>query len=289
METAQATRLIPSFFLYGEAPRADERMVHVETIEFRSARHRWKISPHVHRSLHQLILVLDGRGVSLAEGSRLEYRSPALIVVPAGTVHGFDFEPGTRGFVTSMTDDLPRELAEREPAIGALLAHPVTVELESNASDLADSLELLMREIDRGPPGHALALEGLLTVVLANALRLIDVRAADAAGADPHRALVARFRDLVEQAFRHAWPLADYARALNVSESRLRGACLRVTEQSPLQLVHARIVLEAKRQLRYTSLPVSEIAYALGFDDPAYFTRFFSRRTGVSPRAFRRL
>jgi AraC family transcriptional activator of pobA len=32
---------------------------------------------------------------------------------------------------------------------------------------------------------------------------------------------------------------------------------------------------------------VSEIAYALGFDDPAYFTRFFSQRTGISPRAFR--
>ena len=45
--------------------------------------------------------------------------------------------------------------------------------------------------------------------------------------------------------------------------------------------------MEAKRQLHYTSSPVSEIAYALGFEDPAYFTRFFSRLTGESPRAFR--
>jgi AraC family transcriptional activator of pobA len=54
-----------------------------------------------------------------------------------------------------------------------------------------------------------------------------------------------------------------------------------------MQLVHARILLEAKRQLRYTDVSVSEIGYALGFDDPAYFTRFFSQRTGTSPRAFR--
>jgi AraC family transcriptional activator of pobA len=54
-----------------------------------------------------------------------------------------------------------------------------------------------------------------------------------------------------------------------------------------MQIVHARLLLEAKRQLLYTSEPVSEIAYALGFDDPAYFTRFFSQRTGVSPRVFR--
>jgi len=83
--------------------------------------------------------------------------------------------------------------------------------------------------------------------------------------------------------------LVDYAAALKVSESRLRHACMIVAAQSPMQLVHARVVLEAKRQLRYTSGSVSEIAYALGFDDPAYFTRFFSRRTGMSPRAFRAL
>ena len=44
---------------------------------------------------------------------------------------------------------------------------------------------------------------------------------------------------------------------------------------------------EAKRQLYYTARPVSEIAYELGFDDAAYFTRFFTRRAGISPRAFR--
>jgi AraC family transcriptional activator of pobA len=46
-------------------------------------------------------------------------------------------------------------------------------------------------------------------------------------------------------------------------------------------------MLEAKRQLHYTSNPISEIAFALGFDDPAYFTRFFTRQAGCSPRAFR--
>jgi AraC family transcriptional activator of pobA len=98
---------------------------------------------------------------------------------------------------------------------------------------------------------------------------------------------VTRFRALIETAFREGWCLADYAAALNVSQSRLRNACLSVTDQSPIQIVHARVVLEAKRQLRYTSQSVCEIAYALGFEDPAYFTRFFSQRTGLSPRAFR--
>ncbi|HVS23587.1 MAG TPA: helix-turn-helix domain-containing protein [Gammaproteobacteria bacterium] len=283
---------IPSFFLYGEAPRRDDgRTLHVETIEFRSARHSWKIRPHVHRTLHQLIFVMRGRGVSHAEGAAVEYSPPALIAVPAGTVHGFDFEPGTRGFVVSMTDDLPREISRREPGIGALFKNPATLEFPDEAlraTDLARSFTMLMREYARVLPAHALALDGLLNVVLANVLRLSHVSAGSAeAVAGRHRLLVSRFRELIENAFRADWSLADYASALNVSKSRLSNACLNVTEQSPLQLVHARILLEAKRQLLYSSMSVSEIAYALGFDDPAYFTRFFSRRAGISPRTFR--
>ena len=292
MAAAAAPRRIPSFFLYGETPHDnDERLLHVETIGVRSARHHWKISPHVHRTLHQLIFVMRGRGVSLAEGARVDYSPPALIVVPAGTVHGFDFEPGTHGFVVSMTDDFAREISSREPGIGALFEHPATVEFQGDAlraTDLAQSFKMLTREFARRLPGHALALEGLLTVILANALRLSHASAESADGAaGRHRLLVARFRELIENAFREDWSLGDYASALNVSQSRLRNACLSVTEQSPMQVVHARILLEAKRQLRYTSMSVSEIAYSLGFDDPAYFTRFFSQRTGISPRTFR--
>ncbi len=290
--TATALRRIPSFFLYGEAPRDDdERTLHVETIEFRSARHHWKISPHVHRTLHQLIFVMRGRGVSLAEGAMVPFSPPAVVVVPAGTVHGFEFEPGTLGFVVSMTDDLRRELSQREPGIGALFKNPATVEFQGDAlraTDLMQSFKLLAREFARTLPGRALALEGLLTVILANVLRLSHASAESAeAAAGRHRLLVARFRELIESAYHKDWSLADYTSALNVSHSRLRNACLSVTEQSPMQIVHARILLEAKRQLLFTSMSVSEIAYALGFDDPAYFTRFFSQRTGISPRTFR--
>jgi len=285
-------RRIPNFFLYGEAPHAsDEQLLHVEPIEFRSARHQWKIAPHVHRTLHQLIFVMRGRGVSLSEGATVEYRPPALVVAPAGSVHGFEFEPGTRGFVMSMTDDLPRAIARREPGITSLFENPATLEFQGEAlraTDLAQGFKMLMREFVRTAPGHALALEGLLQLTFANVLRLshASTEPADAA-AGRHRMLVSGFRRLIEDAFRSDWSLADYAAALNVSESRLRNACVTVTDRSPMQIVHARIILEAKRQLLYTSTSVNEIAYELGFDDPAYFTRFFSQRIGMSPRTFR--
>jgi len=47
------------------------------------------------------------------------------------------------------------------------------------------------------------------------------------------------------------------------------------------------VIREARRNLVYTNLPVSTIAYALGFNDPAYFSRLFSGATGLSPKSFR--
>jgi AraC family transcriptional activator of pobA len=172
-----------------------------------------------------------------------------------------------------------------------LFEKAATLELPGEAlrgTDLAAGFKMLARELARALPGHSLALEGFLKVILANVLRLSrpPCESPDAA-AGRQRGLVMQFRELIESAFRKGWSLAEYASALGVSQSRLRNACLSVTEQSPMQIVHARILLEAKRQLRYTSASVSEVAYALGFEDPAYFTRFFSQRTGLSPRAFR--
>jgi AraC family transcriptional activator of pobA len=293
MARGSTGRRIPTYFLYGEAPRpAPGLLLHVETIEARCARHHWKIEPHLHQVLHQVIFVLRGRGVTLAEGARAQYRPPALVTIPAGTVHGFEFEPGTSGHVISISDELQRELLRHEPGIAALFTRPLTLELRREAlraTDLTRAVRMLAREYTRIDAGHRMALQGWLQVLLGNALRL----AQDLPNpADPEvgqrRALVARFMEMVERRFRSSQTVSVYAAALHVSASRLRNACLALAGQSPLQLIHARILLEAKRRLHYTDGPVREIAYSLGFDDPAYFTRFFTRRVGLSPRAFRR-
>jgi AraC family transcriptional activator of pobA len=283
---------IPSYFLYGEAARAhDERTLHVESIEARSSRHRWKIDAHRHRSLHQVVLVLKGRGIAVAESRVAHFRPPALCIVPAGTVHGFEFEPDTLGFVITLADELLQEMTRREPALAALFKNPLTLELETGSPATAEVLRvsrLLTREHEHNAPSRGLALEGCLALLLAQILRISS--AFEGATDTPmgrQRQLVARFRTAIEAGFRGNRSIPDYAKGLQVSDSSLRNACLRATGQPPIHLVHARVLLEAKRQLYYTAQPVSEIAYALGFDDAAYFTRFFTRRAGKSPRAFR--
>lgn len=292
MARSRATRRIPAYFLYGEAPRhVAAPWLHVETIEARSARHHWKIDPHLHHMLHQLIFVSSGCGVAVADGARAQYRSPALVLIPAGTVHGFEFEPGTRGYVISASGQLQQDLVRRDPAVATLFARPLTLELphdELRSTELGRSVRALAREFSRAGTGQRLALYGWLQVILGNVMCLAQ-NAPDPA--DPvgwqNRSLVDRFIGLIERGYTGNQAVKSYASSLNASSSRLRSACLSLTGQSPIQLIHARILLEARRQLHYTDSGIREIAHALGFDDAAYFARFFSRRAGISPRVFR--
>jgi AraC family transcriptional activator of pobA len=83
-------------------------------------------------------------------------------------------------------------------------------------------------------------------------------------------------------------PVEDYARDLRVSRDRLGSAVKRATGLSPRAYLHRLLLRDAMELLANTGMPVSQVAFRLGFVDPAYFTRFFKRETGQNPGAFRR-
>jgi AraC family transcriptional activator of pobA len=104
---------------------------------------------------------------------------------------------------------------------------------------------------------------------------------------DRAHALVLHYRDLIEAHFREERRIAYYADLLAVTPARLNTVCQSRLGTTASGLLHNRIVAEAKRCLICTSMSVAEIGYALGFEDPAYFSRFFSKRVGVAPGRLR--
>lgn len=96
-----------------------------------------------------------------------------------------------------------------------------------------------------------------------------------------------RFRTLVERDFRRVHRVREYADRLRVSPGHLSVLCHLHLGRSASDEIHARLLLEARRLLRYTNQPVFAIALELGFADPAYFGRFFRREAGQTPRRYR--
>ncbi len=101
------------------------------------------------------------------------------------------------------------------------------------------------------------------------------------------RNLVHNFIFLVDRHYKDHWNVAQYAAQIGITDDRLTTAVRRATSETPLELIHKKLLAEAKALLGNSSMQIAEIAYQLGFRDAAYFNRFFSRKIGISPGRFR--
>jgi len=100
--------------------------------------------------------------------------------------------------------------------------------------------------------------------------------------------LVREFNFLVEQHFKQKHTVSEYAELLNKSPKTLSNLFGKFHDKSPRRLIQERIMLEARRLLRYTDKPISEIGYEIGFNDIQSFSRFFKKNEGQAPSDFRR-
>jgi AraC family transcriptional activator of pobA len=283
---------IPTYSLYGEtidAPTAG--WVHCETIQSRSRLHNYRIQPHRHEKLFQILHLTGGRAEILVDGRSSTLTAPSMVTLPPMAVHGYTFSPDVEGTVLTLFDSrLSHVLAAMEGVrdtfrsfqMACLSEHPQLA--HTVAADMAS----LTAEFAGHDPGRLEAIEARLILILIALHRLLGSERTAVHGAG-RRAFqhALRFRELVDRDFRNHQPIEVYASRLGLTSPHLNRICREHLGDSALGIVHQRIILEAKRYLTFTSLSAKEIALALGFDDPGYFTRFFKQRTGLSPLAFR--
>jgi AraC family transcriptional activator of pobA len=286
----QRRERILTYSLFGESAHLPD-VLHCETIAARSVLHEWEFEPHRHARLHQLLLLESGRGVVQLEAGPQPLRPMALVNVPPGEVHGFRFERGTQGYVATLAEEMRDELLRQSPDERRALAQAQVLRADRA---IRAAMREIWAEFNGRSPGRALLLRGLCAGLLARVARAARARglldAADGAARGrlaESDTLRQRFEALLEAHYLEHWKVADYARALAVTPTHLSRVVRAATGEPASRLIDLRVMREARRNLAYTHLSISTIAYTLGFTDPAYFSRVFTRVLGVSPRAFR--
>lgn len=271
-------KMIPTYALYGEQDTSQD-WLHWETIEARSRLHDFRIAPHRHEHLFQVLHLTGGRAQVTLDGVVTSVRPGGVVIVPALIVHGYEFTEDVEGVVVT--------LLERDVRAAGI---PVTsaIVLQSETRGVADALGRLIAEADDPGPRHDLSMRAHITLLLLAVERARNPVGPDGNAADPARRHAEAFHDLVEKWFRRTRSVPDYAEAIGISPTHLHRVCRDQLGTTALALIERRVALEARRQLLFSTLSVKQIGAELGYDDPAYFTRVFTRIEGMSPDHFRK-
>ncbi len=280
--------IVPVFKLYGEQigwPTPD--LLHCESILQRSSLYEWHIRVHQHAELVQLLYLHKGQAEIEVEGERYVVNESSIQVVPSLCVHGFRFSPGTQGYVLSLALPLLSKLEAQFGGQLDVLSQPGCIPVKRSSRHIRSVFTTLLEEYTHENDAREMMLYSLLGVLLVWLNRQGTPSKVIEDKSERKRGVLRQFARLVESHYREHLSLAEYAQRLGVSTTHLNCLCREFHGASALSVLHQRLLLEAKRSLQYTSMTITQVSDYLGFSDVTYFSRFFRKRGGMTPKEFK--
>ncbi len=241
---------------------------------------RWRVEAMRAYSEPVLLWFTRGQGRITVGGITRGYGAHNAIFIPAGMMHGFELGAQNTGTALFFGRDHGLELPE----------DPLHLRIRDVVpqAELSAIIENIQREIESDRPSKERAARyhlGLLTVWLE---RHAETSSDETPKLDASRRLARAYADILEKDFRMGKGVAEFARDLGVTPTHLTRVCNKTCGRSASDLLHDRVIFEARRMLSETSAPIRQVAEMLGFTSPAYFTRAFLHRTGKTPSGFRK-
>jgi AraC family transcriptional activator of pobA len=259
---------IPAWQLYGETQVFPD-VLHIERIFDRAAGLDWSIAAHRHLHLHQIFLLASGDTQMTVDGEVYRIIPPCIVNIPRGSAHGFAFSAGTEGYVLTLpADDFPDIFgpnAETASPIGRVFTLAA-------AGDLKDRFDTLNRTHADNRLFRRTALRAEATALIAKVLEQAQI---DFALRPQILPILHRFEALVHASLHTRRSIDSYACALALSARHLTRLCKLHRGLTAQAFVQSHKMREACRLLVYTRMTVQQVAYHLGYDDPAYFSRVF--------------
>lgn len=253
-------------------------------------------APHVH-SFYEILWFQEGNGIHTVDFVEYEVKPNTMFFLSPGQIHHFDRNQDYRGIAIKMCTDFMRD---GDSTNSLFLKYNAFYTFDTEAccyldNDTAKVLGELVFQMEQeslcsGEFGNVDILKALLRIFLVKIHRhgILD-GGSRMDNLKPAHQLFVKFRRLVEQEYTRLHTVQEYADALNVAVRTLNKCVNECSHMSPLAFINTRIILEAKRMVRYTNLMIKEIAYDLGYEDPSYFVKLFKRQTGYLPSEFREL
>ena len=233
---------------------------------------------HLH-GFYEIIWFQKGSGTHYVDFNQYAIAPGTIFFISPGQIHSFDTKHDQEGYVLKICAELFDDFVSLSC---------VTVQDKDSAA-LEMLVAAMQEELKKEDSlGHREALHALVKLFVIMVRR--SYAGMNPSAPNPHKVsykAFLNFRKLIEENYCRLHTVKDYASLLNVSSKTLTLYVNECSKYSPLELINNRIILEAKRLLRYSVLSVKEIAFRLGFEDPSYFAKFFKRLVKQSPADYR--
>ncbi|WP_418602285.1 helix-turn-helix domain-containing protein [Hwangdonia sp.] len=242
---------------------------------------------------YNIYWIKEGKGVYNIDFESYAFNDNVLFFLSPGQVFSVESEEIKEAYkLTFVRDFYCIQTHDQEVACNGILFNnvyetPFVSPCESDTNKLNFILESLIDEFKRDDVAAQYdMLQSYLKQFIIHSVRIKKEN--HIIKDDAETKLFKDFSVLVEQNYKTLHTVTDYANRLGLSPKSLAKHFQKTGNQTPSDFIKQRIILEAKRKLIYSTSSVKQIAYKLGFNDPAYFTRFFKKATTKSPLQFKK-
>lgn len=247
--------------------------------------------PHSH-SYYQIIWFFNEGGTHQIDFTTFAIKKNTVLFITKNQIHAFDDNEDVQGKLIHFNDSLfkPTEvdiflkytLFMRRERPEILLDFKIAIALSNYIGVIQEEMH------NRNEFGYDEVVRFLLKSVLITIERAYRKQTdAKPVLSTNYEVQFFNFKELLENFYKKQHGVQFYADKLYISTKTLTSITKRIVQKTPSQIINDRLVLEAKRLLKFTPDHIAEIAFSIGFEDPSYFVKFFKRNTGVLPSQLR--
>jgi AraC-like DNA-binding protein len=252
------------------------------------------LMPHLH-DFYSIFWVESGEAIHATEFVEYSLKADTILFVPPGLKHRMYIDKSVSGTYILFNEDFIQynrknhvPLKEYRLFNNSDFKSLITVAPEKREK-LNNITGLIFDEIQNSDDYSQDIVLNLLHLFLLESRRIFDQQnqiPKEAPETTPDTTII-RFKQLIEENFTKEKNVSPYAEMLNMNPSCLNELTKRTTGITAGELIRNRVIDETKKMLYSSKMSGKEIAYELGFDDPAYFSRFFKKYTGITLKEFR--
>ena len=242
--------------------------------------------PHRH-NFYMICLIVKGSGTHVIDFEKIEIIPNRLFFLRPEQVHFWQVQPKSKLAVVQFSDDFLTELFNYNniPAINKPFDSFIDLQ-----PDTAATFFHLLQKIDTEKTLNQInsrkIIQANIFIMLSELERLVNYDIIKRNKSNKY-VILDKFKCLLSKQYKEITSVSEFANMLNITPNYLNIVIKETTGLTANELMHKRIILEAKRLLINECSDIVQIAFELGFKDASYFARFFKKATGQSPTEFR--